>query len=299
MKINFSISLTYGLLLISCAALSQNTTQLIKVGSVPKILKETSGLEITSPNSIWSHNDDTYSFLYNIDSTGKLIRAVYINHKNSGWEDLAKDKNNNIYIGGFGNNTNTKKDLRIYKISNPDSITERITNAEVISFNYSDQKHFPPPAEEMNFDADALISFEESLYVFSKNRTVPFNGYTKVYKLPNSPGKYIAELVDSIFLCNESMLNCWVTAADISPDNKHLVLLSHDKIWLISCFADGPFSSGRIIEIPLNHFSHKAAICFIKDHEVFITDELEFGLLGGNLYRMDLNQWVEISCNQN
>jgi len=268
-----------------------------RIGIMPKILKETSGLEVTSPNSLWSHNDDTYPYLYNIDSTGKLIKAIYLNHKNSGWEDLAQDDHGNIYIGGFGNNTNTRKDLKIYKIGNPDTIKQKFVNAGIIEYQYSDQKLFPPDNRHKNFDMDAMISLGDSLYLFSKNRTEPFDGFTKVYRLPNAPGTYQADLVDSIFLCNESMLTCWVTAADISPDKKHLVLLSHDKLWLISCFAGSNFSSGKIQQISLKHFSHKAAICFYNNNQVYITDELEMDILGGNLYRLDLSPWIKSDCN--
>jgi len=275
---------------------SQNVT-LQKIGVMPKILKETSGLEVTSPNSLWSHNDDTYPYLYNIDSTGQLIKAIYLNHQNSGWEDLAQDYHGNIYIGAFGNNTNTRKDLKIYKIGNPDSIKEKFVNAGIIDYHYSDQKLFPPDNRFKNFDMDAMISVGDSLYLFSKNRTAPFDGYTKVYRLPNTPGTHQADLVDSIFLCNESMLTCWVTAADISPDKKHLVLLSHDKLWLISCFEGSDFGKGKIQQISLNHFSHKAAICFYNDHQVYITDELEMDILGGKLYRLDLGPWLKVDCN--
>lgn len=267
-----------------------------KIAVMPKILEETSGLEITNSNSIWSHNDDTQPFLYNLDSTGNIIRAIYLNHKNSGWEDLAQDKDHNIYIGGFGNNTNTKKDLKILRVNDPEHNTARVVDADVINYTYEDQKMFPPPKKKMNFDCDAMISAGDALFLFTKNRTEPFDGYTKIYKLPNTAGTYTAQLVDSLFLCNNSMYNCWVTGADISPDGKHLALLGHDKIWLISCFEGTRFAKGKMQVIPLNHFSHKAGIAFFNDQEIYISDELEFGVLGGNLYKLDLGPWLSKAC---
>ncbi len=297
-------SIRFSIAILCCSGLIIGTygqgncqnSPLHKIGVMPKILKETSGLEVTSPNSLWSHNDDTHPYLYKLDSTGQLIKAIYLNHKNSGWEDLAQDDQGNIYIGGFGNNTNARKDLKIYKIGNPDSIKEKFVNAGIIDYRYSDQKFFPPDKRFKNFDMDAMISLGDSLYLFSKNRTEPFDGYTKVYRLPNTPGTYQAELMDSIFLCNESMLTCWITAADISPDKKHLVLLSHDKLWLISCFEGVNFGKGKIQQISLNHFSHKAAICFYNDYMVYITDELEMDILGGKLYSLDLRPWLKNEC---
>jgi hypothetical protein len=135
---------------------------------------------------------------------------------------------------------------------------------------------------------DAFIAHRSHLFLFSKNRTEPFTGYTKVYKLPQRPGTYQAILYDSIYLGDGPMLNSWVTSADISPDGKHLVLLSHDRLWIISNFQNKLFSEGKILRINLNHFSHKAGIAFSSNTMLYLVDELEFGILGGNVYSLDL-----------
>ena len=48
----------------------------------------------------------------------------------------------------------------------------------------------------MNFDCDAMIYFENNLYLFSKNRTEPFDGIVKMYKIPDTPGDYTAKVYD-------------------------------------------------------------------------------------------------------
>ncbi len=83
-------------------------------------------------------------------------------------------------------------------------------------------------------------------------------------------------------------MNYWVTGADISPNKKIIALLSHNCIWFITNFNTGKISLGKIYRVALDHFSHKAGICFISDTKIFIVDELELGVLGGNLYSIDL-----------
>ena len=266
----------------------RNAANLRLVASLPKTLKEASGLQMTPSGLVWTHNDDRFPILYGLDSTGAVAKAVHLNDRNNGWEDLARDSNGNIYIGAFGNNNNDRTDLTILKIPDPESVTEPIINADIIRYVYSDQRDFPPAETHRNFDADALISKDDSLFIFTKNRTNPFTGYTKIYRLPGQPGEYQALLYDSIYLGSGAMMQHWVTSADISPDGKWLALLSHDCVWLITDFKNNRFSSGKILRIPLNSFSHKAGLCFTSKKKIYIVDELEFGFLGGNIYELDV-----------
>jgi hypothetical protein len=262
--------------------------QLKELGKLPKILREASGLEITGGKNFWSHNDDGIPALYCMDSTGHLIKALQLNHKNRGWEDLTIDDQGNLYVGGFGNNQNDKRDLRIYKLPDPETIKQQPYTCEIIDYTYEDQTGFPPPATKKNFDVDAMTALGSHLYLFTKNRSNPFTGYSKVYQLTQEPGKQVAKVVDSLYLGKGRMLNLWITSADISPDKKTLALLFHDHIWLIRGFTDGHFSGGRIYELPLNNYSHKAGIAFKTNDLLYIVDELEFDMLGGKMYSLDI-----------
>ena len=259
-----------------------------EIGKLPKILREASGLEITSSGYLWSHNDDGIPALYCIDSLGKLVRAVQLNVANRGWEDLAQDDEGNIYIGGFGNNKNDKKDLRIYKIPNPELIQANITTPQIISYRYSDQKFFPPDPTNRNHDVDAFFAWDEHLYLFTKNRSNPFKGYSKIYRLTQEPGEQTAELIDSVFVGDGPMLNNWVTSVDISPDGKKLALLLHDRVLFLTGFTKNSFSNAAVFELNLENYSHKAGLCFRDDEMIYIVDELEFDILGGKLYTLDL-----------
>jgi hypothetical protein len=264
-----------------------------EIANLPKHIKEASGLAITSKGKLWTHNDGGIPVLFCLDTLGNVSKTVQLNHPNAGWEDLTLDKKGNMYVGGFGNNRNDKRTLKIYRIPDPESITEKVVNAQIIQYRYEDQTSYPPPPSQRNFDVDAFIAKDDSLFLFSKNRTSPFTGYSKVYRLSQEPGEQIAVVADSIFLGKGPMMDYWVTGAALSADARSLALLSHRCVWLITEFHGNNFSSGKVLRIDLNHFSHKAGVAFEGNSRLFIIDELEMEIIGGKLYTLDLGQVIE------
>lgn len=261
---------------------------------LPAALPESSGLQYYSNGLVWAHNDSGHQpVIYQIDTTGKVNQFKRItNAANFDWEDLAKDKEGNLYIGDFGNNKNNRKSFQIYKIGNPENIEEERIAAEVITYTYPDQREFPPSENQLNFDVEAMIAFNDNLYLFTKNRTVPYSGYVKLYKVPTAPGEYTAELMDSLLLDKNHMLVDWVTGADISPDEKKIALLTSNKVWLLHDFKDDEFFKGKTTSIQLPHITQKEGITFINNKEVYICDELFQNFLGGKLYQLDLSPYI-------
>ena len=260
--------------------------------SLPASISESSGLQSYQNGFVWTHNDSgSEPVLYQIDTTGKINKFITItNATNYDWEDLAKDAEGNMYIGDFGNNQNKRKNLQIYKISNPENAPSDRSKAEVIEYYYPDQNTFPPSPSTRNFDVEAMIVYKEHIYLFSKNSTEPFNGFTKLYKLPSTPGSYQAELIDSLLLSTDNILENVITAADISPDQKQIVLLTYNKVIILSNFVENQFFKGDIQEISLNALSQKEGITFKNNTEVFISDEKFKGLIGGKLYLLNLSE---------
>lgn len=260
-----------------------------EIGKLPKPLKEASGLQITEGRYLWSHNDDGVPALYCMDTTGRLIKTIQLNHANRGWEDLALDDQGTLYVGGFGNNQNNKKDLRLYQLKGFSAIDKQLVQADILNFTYEDQKAFPPPLTQRNFDADAMIAWDGAVYIFTKNRAVPFNGYSKVYKLSPDQPEQKAVLVDSVFMGMGPMLHYWVTGADISPDKSTLALLFHDHVLFVKNFKKDKFSSGNFYQLNLDHYSHKAGISFMTNDKLYLVDELEMNVIGGKLYSLDIS----------
>jgi hypothetical protein len=152
----------------------------------------------------------------------------------------------------------------------------------VISFNYSDQSQFPPDSLHLNFDCEAVFHFQDSLYLFSKNRGA--SAFCRMYRLPDLPGNYTAELIDSFNTQH------WITSADISPDGKNVVLLSEAYIWLLGNYGGTDFFGGTALHLSMDA-SQKEGIVFVSDSEVYITEDME-GLSGGKLYYLDLGPWL-------
>ena len=174
----------------------------------------------------------------------------------------------------------------IYKVPEPLAGLEEV-RAEKIKFSYPDQKRFPPKAKDFNFDSEAMLYANDSLYVFSKNRSSPFEDEVKVYRIPATPGEYVAELVGTIPTC-EDRYWCQVTGADLSPDGKTIVLLAYGNIFLIeSDLENGKLLSGRMESIDHGASSQLESICFTSQNKLILADEAGSGG-GKNLYSYTL-----------
>lgn len=264
--------------------------KLTYIAKLPKNLEENSGMAILSDSTIWLIEDRGNSDkIYNVDFKGNLLKKLKVkNAKNEDWEDLATDANGNLYIGDIGNNNNDRKDLAIYKVPNPEHEKGDKIDSEKIAFNYPEQNKFPPNASELIFDAEALFHNDSSLFIVTKNRTIPFTGEASIYKIPAIPGTYTAELVGKFVTCKEEVV-CQITAADISPDGTTIVLLGYGKLWLYTGFTDDDFSKAKVKTIELGATTQLESVCFLNEDTLLISDE-ERGKTGGNLYSYKLKK---------
>ena len=275
------------LLLISCVSCT-NYGQLQFVTKLPKKLNEVSGIVPAADGNYWVHEDSgNPDNLYRINLKGELLQKVSIkNAKNRDWEDMARDTMGYLYIGDFGNNRNNRENLVIYKVPEPLPGLEEV-RAEKIKFSYPDQKRFPPKPKDFNFDSEAMLYANDSLYVFSKNRSSPFKDHVKVYRIPATPGEYVAELIGTIPTCDDRYW-CQVTAADLSPDGKTIVLLGYGNIWMIETdLLNGKLLNGRMESIDHGASSQLESICFTSENGVMLADEAGSGG-GRNLYSFTL-----------
>lgn len=253
--------------------------------SVDDSLGEISGIEFDKAGNLWAINDSGNSTeIHQIDSTGHIKRSINIyNAKNIDWEDLTQDDFGHFFIGDFGNNDNERQDLTVYKIENPIDIREAETEAEIIRFKFRDQDLDHTTDSIKNFDLEAFIFYKGRLYLFTKNRTKPFDGYTNLYRMEDYASNQKAEQLSRFKTCKAGKYQCWITGAALSPNRKKLALLGSNKIWIFKNWKNDDFFSGEVTEIDLGLITQKEAITFFNDSLVVIADE-KFKGIGGNLY---------------
>ena len=280
--------------IILCSKISFSQTIVVsKICKLPSVLTEASGAELTTTNKIWSHNDSGGNpDLYEFDTSGTLLRTLNIsNATNVDWEEIRRDTIGNLYIDDMGNNANSRTDLKIYKLSNFDAISGSSAFASTISFSYPDQFYFPPAPSQMNFDCEAFVAYNDSLYLFSKDRSNPYTGFTKLYRLPTQAGTYVAELIDSFFTGNVSEQENSITSAALSPNQSKLMLISHYACWEFTNFTNRNFFKGNVQHYYFSGGSsqYKEGVVFLTENELYLTDEKHTSG-EGNLYRMEMPQ---------
>ena len=283
------------ILLLSLLTCSQIifSQQLNLVTGLNDTINETSGLLLINGKLITHNDSGTSSDLYEIDSiTGSITRTVHIsNAQNVDWEDITSDENY-IYIGDFGNNTGTRTDLKVYRISKNDflnTVNDTVI-ADTILFSYAQQTDFTSATFATNFDAEAMISLEDSLYIFSKNWG---NARSYVYALPKIPGTYSLSITDSL------ETQGFVTGADYDPVSNSIVLVGYtftsSFLFQMSGFSGSSFSSGDMnrynLALPNGYSYQTEGICFQSNNYLYISSETGQGGTTG-LYSLAFNSFV-------
>ncbi len=278
--------LIFTFLLFSCS----QSDVLKKVFLFPNALKEVSGIEVThKSNLIWVLQDSgNAAEIYGLDTKGNIAQTIAItNAENKDWEDLTSDTDGNLYIGDFGNNSNDRRDLSVYKLNASDLKNTSAKVSQKTSFYFPEQKEFPPKKSKRIFDVEAFFTTGNHFYLFTKNRSAKFDGTTLLYQVPNLPGNHAAKLLGTFKTC-ESFNNCAITSADISPDGTKVALLSSSYVWLFTNFTSNNYFSGNAQKIDLAHYSQKEGLCFKDNQTVLICDEMK-KKNGGTVYELTIS----------
>ena len=206
------IKTKYICLIICFLALNNLFSQELVVDiALSKKLDETSGLEIID-NQFITHNDSGGDpKLYYLDKKGKIVFERILNGaKNNDWEDITKDEEY-LYVANMGNNLDNRKNLSIFKVP----IDTSNDQLEVIEFNYPEQVKFITLEKSSQYDAEGLITIDENLIIFTKNK---LKKITEIYSLPKTAGTYEAKKIGSL---NTQSI---ITAADYDSKTKLLAL---------------------------------------------------------------------------
>ena len=256
-------------------------------------IDELSGLvkSRTHPGVFWAHNDSGDSpRIFAVSARGEVLGEFAVEGAESvDWEDIAIDDSGNLFLGDFGNNLNTRTDLRVYRVPEPDPRSKRrsIESDLVLPYRYADQNRRFDLAE-FDYDAEALFHLDGALWIATKHRS---DRETQLYRLPlaeasSEPAlRPVARLaLDESPVFGLDILGN-VTGADLHPDGRRLALLTYDALFILTVERDSDvhapprFEIIRRIELDTRHTRQVEAIAWDED-------ELLLGNEGGFLFRI-------------
>jgi len=251
-------------------------------------LKEISGIQYINDTLLAAHNDGGNGpMLYLLNpNSGKIIKRVVVKGvKNTDWEDIALD-GNYLYIGNFGNNENKRKNLSIIRVSWKDALIKDSISSEFMTFEYGDQKAFPPEKKALKFDAESISFADGYLWIFTKNRTEPFDGVSNVYRVKFQENTHaILKNEYSIKIGSKGWMFDSVTGGDFAYG--YFYLTTYNRV-LKYLFSEGKFT--LVKQYKYNEYNQKEAITVIKDDQIYVANEFQKVLGKQKLYRISLKK---------
>jgi hypothetical protein len=258
-----------------------------RTGSLPKSLKEISGWVFVNDTTLIAHNDSgNDAKLFVINLSGKILHQTTLKDvDNIDFEDITSDGLGHIYLADIGNNSNKRKNLVIYKLKTSKVLTEDEVTPKKITFSYPEQKQFPPAPNKMHFDAESIAYYKDSLYIFTKCRSVPFDGACQVYALPTTAGNYKAKWKYTMTTGKRDWYRDAVTGADFFKDE--LYLITYNRLMIYS------FKKRKAVfkqQIAMNPISQKEAVAVRKNGWIYIADERQKVIGGGTIFVVKLTK---------
>ena len=231
-------------------------------------LAETSGLYCPEQNSVYTFNDSgNKPIVYQLNLLGEIQQQVEIDGKNRDWESLTGDEQS-FYIGDIGNNNGKRKFVEIYVLDKKLGNTNVARTLQISYLNNSINKN-----EYLNhdFDAEAFVSVEDKLILFSKSWQ---SNNVHIYELSKT------ELTQKVLpVATIEGLPGIVTGVDYNKLTKEFVLVGY-SLYGLGSFS--PFIAkmdrnfNLIASYPLKGFNQVEGVCVSSDGEVWISQESSF-----------------------
>ena len=276
------------LIIYSCSEIEKDqnfdSAEIIETVVLPKIINETSGLEILNDIFITHNDSGGEPSLYFFNLSGEIINSIKLEKENfweiynNDWEDITADEDY-IYIADTGNNFGTRDNLNIIKVKISDfSIDDKI------DIFYSDQESFFPSSKH-KYDAEALLIIEDKIALFSKDRD---SLNTDLYLIDDT----VKEKQELSSVANFNV-NSLITGGDYDSDTGILALVSYSSggeqyLILFEDFnIDNPRNNSyKKYSIPVEK-AQIEAVKIISEKQYWITSEDE-GLGNPYMYKLEL-----------
>jgi len=269
------------------------TVQIIQ--TLPSKVKESSGI-IYWKDRLWTHNDSGDDpNIYELEiETGKILETITLADATArDWEDIAQDSQY-IYVSDLGNNAGKRRDLAIYKTAKSNIVNgEKEVNWEKLEVSYPDRTNYKPPAYKHNFDCEAMIAFEDSLYIFSKNH---LDKHCRFYSVAKDLPKQVVQLHDRF---NTKGM---ITGAAANKEKGVLALLGYNLdpevgnfgafVWLFWDYPNREFFKGKSTRVNMPFISQAEGISYWKEGKFLISTE-KTRMMDGSLMVFDASKWME------
>ncbi|MDD4746081.1 MAG: hypothetical protein PHW19_02250 [Salinivirgaceae bacterium] len=142
------------------------------------------------------------SFLYTVNDSGgepiiykldtasnKITSQIYVSDvENIDWEALATN-DTHFFIGDFGNNRGRRTDLSVF-FFDKNNLDNESVSVEKIAFSYADWYEPAGGVHSTQFDAEAMLAFNDTIWIFTKCWE-KYN--TTIYKLPIEKGSFVLQ----------------------------------------------------------------------------------------------------------
>ncbi len=240
-------------------------------------LTEASGLSIQGGEFTWHNDSGDGPYTFTTDEAGTIIRQDTLSATALDYEDITQDDWGNLYLGDFGNNAGRRPDQRIFRYHPAKPGTDSI----VFTYPRQDGGGRDQPG---NYDCEAMVWHQDTLHLFTKDQLFGRgNSMTYHFRLPAKPGRYVAELVDSLRLPRRV-----VTAAAFDAEQGELVLTAYSfkmlagfwpssaaSLVTITDFPEGRFLRGKVRRRNLSWFipTQFEAVDFYDDQWLYVGSE--------------------------
>jgi len=208
----------------------------------------------------WTHNDGKDGVLHAIRRDGTEIGSAKIDAKVRDWEDIAVDDAGNLYVADVGNNSENRKHVQIYRLTEPDPGDldgEKSTKLEVQEMW---KVHFPD--EPANVES-LIIREGQGFLIFKRPEGLP----AEVYRFDlreHKKGKMTKVATISV--------DQPVTSASLGRDGKHLAVLTRDFLWVFEVNGDlANVSNAAPTRFPLPPLQSEG--CTFAQGEVLVVAE--------------------------
>ncbi|MEN9334531.1 MAG: hypothetical protein RLY35_1711 [Bacteroidota bacterium] len=238
------------------------------------VVSETSGL-LYWQNQLWTHNDDTDGQFYAIDTlTGEISDTInWSALTNVDWEEVQCNENF-VVIGDIGNNMGNRTDLKFFVIPYNDFASGDLSVVDTIAFSYADQTNWTPSLNNNDFDAEAFLLTQDSIFIFSKCWS---SLHTKRYALPFQNGSHVAQKRE------EWDVQGLITGAAWDDGMQRVLLCGYNNVlmpfaFLLFDYSNGEFFNGNKRKIILGLGLHQVeAVASRGNGEFVFTNEMYNG----------------------